>query len=77
MGAWIGSVELAHPDRDGPEGERAWVFSYTGSARAKPGSPPMTSRTASGAKLLDGLESKHHCKSGVSLPRGRMHRHHD
>ncbi|MEX2579944.1 MAG: hypothetical protein WD342_12875 [Verrucomicrobiales bacterium] len=26
-------------------------------------------------KLLDGLESKHHCKSGVSLPRGRMRRH--
>ncbi len=37
----------------------------------------MTSRTASGAKLLDGLESKHHCQSGVSLPRGRMRRQHE
>ena len=37
----------------------------------------MTSRTASGAKLLDGLECKHHCKSGVSLPRGRMPRQHE
>jgi hypothetical protein len=27
----------------------------------------MTSRTASGTKLLDGLK-KHHCKAGVSLP---------
>ena len=31
------------------------------------GSPPMTSRMASGAKLLDGLQSKHHCKVGVLL----------
>jgi hypothetical protein len=31
------------------------------------GAPPMTSRTASGTKLIDGLIRKHHCKIGVLL----------
>jgi len=77
MGVWSDWVELAHPDHDGPEGEKHEYSLIRGRHGQKPGTPPMTSRTASGAKLLDGLEIKHHCNVGVSLPRGRMPRQHE
>jgi len=77
MVASVNWVELAHPDHDGPEGEKHEYSLIRGRHGQKPGTPPMTSRTASGAKLLDGLESKHHCNVGVSLPRGRMPRQHE
>jgi len=76
MGAWIDSVELAHPGHDGPEGETHEYSLMRGRYGLSTGSPPMTSRPASGAKLKDGLEGKHHegkhhCKAGVTLPRGK------
>jgi len=77
MAGWLGSMVERTLTATARKVKKAWVFSYSGSARAiKSGSPPMTSRTASGAKLKDGLESKHHCKIGVSLPCGRMRRYH-
>ena len=58
-------VWIVHPDCGSPEGKSMSIL-LCGVGLAVPGSPPMTSRTASGTKLLDGLE-EHHCKVGVLL----------